>query len=257
MIVAKDLVCVWVRGVEVDVRVSRVRPAAGPVVCVRPHRRSHPVHADDEPGLLLQKPRQLSLLLPHLFGRRRGHGHDEAVSRPQQVYDEHRPLRVGVVVALGIVPHDDNDLKGEVVVGNFDKVSLVPGTKFTNFTRFLIRNPANFFLAPLSGIILLACPLTWQDIPNKGSITLAFWMCSLDVRFTVACVFNVIFEFSTLNTLHVRIPIRFPIRFAAHTISHSIRIGAYFILDTIEFSAKQLLPYRLKCEKWCTKLDTI
>jgi hypothetical protein len=30
---------------------------------------------------------------------------------------------------------------------------------------------------------------------NKGSITLAFWMCSLDVRFTVECVFDVIFRF--------------------------------------------------------------
>jgi hypothetical protein len=28
----------------------------------------------------------------------------------------------------------------------------------------------------------------------KGSITLAFWKCSLGVRFTVACVFNVIFS---------------------------------------------------------------
>jgi hypothetical protein len=28
---------------------------------------------------------------------------------------------------------------------------------------------------------------------RKGSITLAFWMCSLDVRFLVECVFNVIF----------------------------------------------------------------
>jgi hypothetical protein len=28
---------------------------------------------------------------------------------------------------------------------------------------------------------------------SKGSITPAFWMCSLDVRFAVACMFNVIF----------------------------------------------------------------
>jgi hypothetical protein len=27
----------------------------------------------------------------------------------------------------------------------------------------------------------------------SGSITLAFWMCSLNVRFTVECFFNVIF----------------------------------------------------------------
>jgi hypothetical protein len=34
------------------------------------------------------------------------------------------------------------------------------GTAFTNFTIFLIKNPANFLLAPLSGILPLACPLT-------------------------------------------------------------------------------------------------
>jgi hypothetical protein len=34
---------------------------------------------------------------------------------------------------------------------------------------------------------------------HKGLITLAFWMCSLDVRFTVECVFDVIFEFLTLK----------------------------------------------------------
>jgi hypothetical protein len=33
----------------------------------------------------------------------------------------------------------------------------------------------------------------------KGSITVAFWMCCLDVRLTVECVFNVIFEFLTLK----------------------------------------------------------
>jgi hypothetical protein len=30
---------------------------------------------------------------------------------------------------------------------------------------------------------------------GKGSITLAFWRCSLDVRFIVAFVFDVNFEF--------------------------------------------------------------
>jgi hypothetical protein len=28
----------------------------------------------------------------------------------------------------------------------------------------------------------------------KGSITLAFWMCSFNVRFTVECVFYVVFS---------------------------------------------------------------
>jgi hypothetical protein len=41
------------------------------------------------------------------------------------------------------------------------------------------------------------CPKDYQN--PKGSITLAFWMCILNVRFTVACVFNVIFEFLTLQ----------------------------------------------------------
>jgi hypothetical protein len=35
--------------------------------------------------------------------------------------------------------------------------SSLPGTRFTNFTKFLIRNPANFFLAPLSEILPIAC----------------------------------------------------------------------------------------------------
>jgi hypothetical protein len=35
-----------------------------------------------------------------------------------------------------------------------------PGTAFTNFTIFLIKNPANFLVALLSGILPLACPLT-------------------------------------------------------------------------------------------------
>jgi hypothetical protein len=35
-----------------------------------------------------------------------------------------------------------------------------PGARFTNFTKFLIKNPANFLLAPLSGILPLACRLT-------------------------------------------------------------------------------------------------
>jgi hypothetical protein len=41
-------------------------------------------------------------------------------------------------------------------------------------------------------------------IQSKGSITLAFWICSLGNRFTIACVFNVIFsienEKNTLKT---------------------------------------------------------
>jgi hypothetical protein len=35
-----------------------------------------------------------------------------------------------------------------------------PGARFSNFTEFLINTPANFLLAPLSGILPLACPLT-------------------------------------------------------------------------------------------------
>jgi hypothetical protein len=40
---------------------------------------------------------------------------------------------------------------------------------------------------------------TWAGGQHSGGITLAFWMCSLDVRFTLECVFDVIFEFLTLN----------------------------------------------------------
>jgi hypothetical protein len=31
----------------------------------------------------------------------------------------------------------------------------LPGTRFTNFTQFLIKNPANFLLAPISGILYI------------------------------------------------------------------------------------------------------
>jgi hypothetical protein len=37
------------------------------------------------------------------------------------------------------------------------------------------------------------------DTALNGLITLAFYMCSLEVRFTVECVFDDIFEFSTLK----------------------------------------------------------
>jgi hypothetical protein len=37
-----------------------------------------------------------------------------------------------------------------------------------------------------------------ETVP-RGSITIAFWMCSLGVRFTVECVFDVFFEFLILK----------------------------------------------------------
>jgi hypothetical protein len=43
-----------------------------------------------------------------------------------------------------------------------------PGMRFTNCTKFLINNPADFLLAPLSGILPPACPLTWQNIPDNS-----------------------------------------------------------------------------------------
>jgi hypothetical protein len=43
-----------------------------------------------------------------------------------------------------------------------------PGSGFNNFTKLLINNSANFLLARLSGIFCLACPLTYQDIPDKS-----------------------------------------------------------------------------------------
>jgi hypothetical protein len=36
--------------------------------------------------------------------------------------------------------------------------------RFTNFTKFFIRNPANFLLAPLSETLSLAYPLTYSRI---------------------------------------------------------------------------------------------
>jgi hypothetical protein len=39
------------------------------------------------------------------------------------------------------------------------------------FTKFLLKNPANFLIALLSGILPLAYPVTKQDIPdNSGAI---------------------------------------------------------------------------------------
>jgi hypothetical protein len=45
---------------------------------------------------------------------------------------------------------------GKIQSDNFD----VFRTAFINFTIFLLKNPANFVLAPLSGILPLAFPLT-------------------------------------------------------------------------------------------------
>jgi hypothetical protein len=42
-------------------------------------------------------------------------------------------------------------------------------------------------------------------ITIKGSITLAFWMCSLDVRFLVECVFDVILSVQTQKLHQKRI----------------------------------------------------
>jgi hypothetical protein len=42
------------------------------------------------------------------------------------------------------------------------------GARFTNFTKFMIKNPDNFLQALPSRIISLACPLTWQDISDNS-----------------------------------------------------------------------------------------
>jgi hypothetical protein len=53
---------------------------------------------------------------------------------------------------------------GSVLVGvllmTAIKVDWWSGTRFTNFTKFLINIIANFLLAPLLGILHLAYPLT-------------------------------------------------------------------------------------------------
>jgi hypothetical protein len=48
------------------------------------------------------------------------------------------------------------------------KIGGATRARFTNFIKFLINNPANFLLLPLSGILLLACSLTYQDIPDNS-----------------------------------------------------------------------------------------
>jgi hypothetical protein len=45
---------------------------------------------------------------------------------------------------------------------------LMTLTQFTKLTKFLINNPENFLLAPLLGILYLACSMTWQDIPDNS-----------------------------------------------------------------------------------------
>jgi hypothetical protein len=53
-------------------------------------------------------------------------------------------------------------------------------TNACNVANFLIKNPALFLLAPLSGVLALGCPLTLEDIPDNlvfkqftnGTITL-------------------------------------------------------------------------------------
>jgi hypothetical protein len=47
---------------------------------------------------------------------------------------------------------------GQTVFTDIEKQTR--GTRFANFTKFPKNNPANFLLAPLSGILPLACPLT-------------------------------------------------------------------------------------------------
>jgi hypothetical protein len=46
---------------------------------------------------------------------------------------------------------------------------------FANLTKFLIKNPANILLALLSGIFAIACPLTWQDIPDNSRVVHQFY----------------------------------------------------------------------------------
>jgi hypothetical protein len=36
------------------------------------------------------------------------------------------------------------------------------------FTKFMIKNSANFLIVPQLGVLPLACALTWQDIPDNS-----------------------------------------------------------------------------------------
>jgi hypothetical protein len=88
-----------------------------------------------------------------------------------------RPLQVARCTACTFRPFpslDDYLLVFLVVPVVYDPVGAaaqVPaGTRFTNFTKFLLNNLANFLLSPPSGILPLANPLTLQDIPNRSLV---------------------------------------------------------------------------------------
>jgi hypothetical protein len=70
----------------------------------------------------------------------------------------------------GQVPHNLGETHRLVQVNRLGRVPLGvlgllllcvhPGARFTNFTKFLIKNPENFLLALLWEILSLACLLT-------------------------------------------------------------------------------------------------
>jgi hypothetical protein len=52
----------------------------------------------------------------------------------------------------------------------FLEPASLSGARITNFTKFLMQSPANFLLALLSGLLPLACFMTWQDIPDNSQV---------------------------------------------------------------------------------------
>jgi hypothetical protein len=77
------------------------------------------------------------------------------------------------------------------------------------FAKFLMKNPVKFSLAPLSGILPLACPLTLEDIPDNSRAIHQFdklseIFCLVLTKGPSTCVRN-----------RVRIAVRFRARLAA------------------------------------------
>jgi hypothetical protein len=92
-----------------------------------------------------------------VFANSRDHVHDEK-GRPAEEEDAHDdPDRDGRLVLLV----ERRRVRGNVVI--IALLTQTAGASFTNFNKFLMKNPANFLRAPLSKILALAYPLTIPD----------------------------------------------------------------------------------------------
>jgi hypothetical protein len=92
---------------------------------------------------------------------------------PQKLTDE----CIQLSLPCGNRQAEGNGVLNEIVVHNSvqkprikDKYLSSQGARFTNCTKFEIKNPSNFLLAELSGIFIIACPPTWHNIPELSGI---------------------------------------------------------------------------------------